>query len=397
MWSEKYRPKKLEEMVGNEDARVKLVAWLRRWKDGSKAVLIVGPPGTGKTTLVHLVARECQMNLVELNASDERTKEKLAKKVGEVMQSTSLYEARTLIFLDEVDGLSGRTDYGAIEFIKDAIKTSQNPIVMAANNSDSDQVEKLSEVSILLQFKPPPPREMELYARRIVEKEGLKMSDEVLSSYVSSSKGDIRYLINSMQSYGERPEAGYKDVNLSVVQALNSFFEAKDAGSAAQALRSSSIPPIDKVREVFRSVVNSGLPPRELSRSLEILSRADMLMGKIMRTQDWRLLRYLDGLLANELSPAIGGNKVRYRQEQLPWPLQLRVWNDSKKVKELARRFAAKSRTSVRSASTEDIPYLLLMCGEKKFREGVMREFDLEEGFEKYLTKEGRPQVVSRP
>jgi replication factor C large subunit len=394
MWVEKYRPKKLEEMIGNEESRAKLMAWLKKWKVGSKAVILLGPPGTGKTTLVHLVAMEMGVNMVELNASDTRTKEKLVQKIGEAISSTSLFGERNLIFLDEVDGLSGRTDYGAIDFIKESVKTTQNPIVMAANNPDAEQIEKLSDVSLVLRFKPPPPREMELYARNIIEKEGLPdLPDEALSRYVINARGDIRFLVNSLQTQlAQRQETGLssKDVSVPFVQALNSFFEANDAASALEALRSSSIQPIEKVREIFRSVVNSTiLAPEARSASLEIISRADMLMGKIMRTQNWRLLRYLDGMLAYELSKTLGGMGVHYRQDSLPWPLQLRVWNDSKKTKELARRFAAATNTSIRSASTEDIPYLLLMCGDKKFRGELMKELDLDEGFEKFLSKAG--------
>ncbi len=390
MWVEKYRPRRLEEMVGNEDARTKFVGWLKNWKEGSKALILLGPPGTGKTTLVHLAAKECKMNLVDLNASDARTKEKLSKKIGEVVWTTSLFGERTLIFLDEVDGLSGRTDHGAIEFIKQAIKSSKNPIVMAANDPDSDQVEKLSDVSTPLRFRPPPPRELLLYVRSILEKEGLRVQGDMLVRYVASSKGDIRYLINSVQSYRDRPGDGYKDNDLPALQAFNSFFDATDAKLALEALRLVSMPPMEKVRSIFASVVNSGLSPVELSKSLEVISRADMLIGKILRTQEWRQLRYLDGLLANELSRVMGGKGVQYTEERLPWPVQLRVWNDSKKTKELTRRFSIRTGTSVRSAATEDLLYLLHMCGNKRFRDEVIKRLDLDEGFEKFLAKEGR-------
>jgi len=91
MWSEKYRPNSLEEMTGNDEVRRKLVGWLGKWKPGGRAALLVGPPGTGKTTVVHLVARKLGLNLVELNASDARTKERLSNRLGEIISSTNLF------------------------------------------------------------------------------------------------------------------------------------------------------------------------------------------------------------------------------------------------------------------------------------------------------------------
>ncbi|HEY6283271.1 MAG TPA: AAA family ATPase, partial [Nitrososphaerales archaeon] len=117
MWTDRYRPDSLDEMVGNVEGRTKLLLWLKKWKPGSRAALLVGPPGTGKTTTVHLAAEMLGFQLVELNASDSRTKERLTKKMGEAIASTSLFGGSTLIFLDEVDGLAGRADYGAIDFI----------------------------------------------------------------------------------------------------------------------------------------------------------------------------------------------------------------------------------------------------------------------------------------
>ena len=112
------------------------------------------------------------MNLVDLNASDVRTKEKLQRKMGEAMSTVSLFGERSLIFLDEVDGLAGRADIGAVEFIKESVKESQNPIVMAANDPDSDEIKKLSSSCVPIRFRPPPPREVEMYLREVAAGRG---------------------------------------------------------------------------------------------------------------------------------------------------------------------------------------------------------------------------------
>ena len=96
------------------------------------------------------------MSIVDLNASDVRTKDKLQKKIGEAIRTVSLFGERSLIFLDEVDGLLGRSDYGGVEFIKDAVKATENPIIMAANDQDADELKKLGSSCITIRFKPPP-------------------------------------------------------------------------------------------------------------------------------------------------------------------------------------------------------------------------------------------------
>ena len=176
---------------------------------------------------------------------------------------------------------------------------------------------------------------------------------------------------------------------LGLAEGLNQFFDARDPTEALRALRQTRLQPIEKVREIQKAILGANLPPETLKRSLEVLSRADIVMGRIMRSQEWRLLRYLDATLAQELHPLLMGRGVKaIGSGDLPFPVLLRIWNDSKKITELSRRYAIASHTGAGSARTQDLPYIFSLCSDPDFREKIERTLDLDETFEKFLQKE---------
>lgn len=391
MWTEKYRPDSLEDMVGNEEGRGKLLHWLKRWKPGSKAALLVGPPGTGKTTTVHLAAAEMRFGLVELNASDSRTKERLARRLGEAISSTNLFGARTLIFLDEVDGLAGRADYGAIDFIKDAIKRSENPLVMAANDPESDQVRKFGSSTTKIEFRRLEPQEVEARLTKVARREGLGVTKPELDKIAEAANGDIRAAINFLQS----GIPARKDEEMTASQSVNAFFDAMGDKEALAALRAYPGQPRDKLRDLFIAVMRSRVHEERKAGALEALSKADVLMGRIMRGRDWRLLRYLDPMLASELRSALGDGGPRFTLDTVPWPLQVRIWNDSRKLRDIASLAGRRVGISRKGFLVEDMPYLLHMCRERTFRMGIVSSLHLEENYELFLSKEGARRRAS--
>jgi len=384
LWSEKYRPASVEEMVGNEEGRAKFRLWLKKWKPGSKAALLVGPPGTGKTTTVHLVARDAGLQLVELNASDARTKEKLSRKVGEAISSTNLFGGTSLIFLDEVDGLAGRADFGAIEFIKDAVKRSQSPVVMAANDPESDEVKKLGSAVSKIEFRRPESVEVVKRLERIAQKERLALSKVEIARIAEAANGDLRAAINFLQS----GIPARKDEERTASESVNAFFDATNESEALRALRSYPGQPRDKLRQIFTAVARSRVHEERKAGALDVLSRADVVMGRIMKGKDWRLLRYLDPLLANELWKALGDGGARFTLDAVPWPLQVRIWNDSRKLKDVAALMGKRVGISQRGFLVEDMPYLLLLCADVGFREELVKSLDLEENYALFLAKE---------
>ncbi|MBI3840652.1 MAG: AAA family ATPase [Thaumarchaeota archaeon] len=384
MWVETHRPKDLEEVVGNVETRRKLYVWLAKWKPGVRAALLVGPPGSGKTTTVHLLADKMGMNLVELNASDTRTKERLTKKLGEAISSTNLYGTRSLIFLDEVDGLAGRSDYGAIDFIKDAVRKSENPVVMAANDPEADEVRKLSNVTTKMPFGRIDAAEVVGRLRAVAESEGLVADDAELAGVAEKANGDMRAAINSLQS--GLPAA--KDEELTTSQAINSFFGSHNREGALKALRAYPGQPRDKVRDIFAAVARAKILEERRAAALDAVSRADVLMGRIFRGQDWRLLRYLDSMLASDVWEAVGDGGAAYTVDAVPWLLQLRIWNDSRKLKDIAHSAGRRLGISARGSLVEDVPYLMLMCRDRQFREEFVASLGLEENYAAFVEKE---------
>ncbi len=388
MWSEKYRPTGLDELVGNEEARAKLLLWLKRWKPGTKALLLVGPPGTGKTTTVHLAAKRSGLQLIELNASDARTKDKLSKKVGEAIASTSLFGGPSLIFLDEVDGLAGRSDYGAIDFIKAAVKESQSPVVMAANDPDSDEVRKLGSATTKVEFRRPESKDVERRLEEIARKEKLGTKGEEITKIAEVANGDIRAAVNFLQS----GIPAQKDEEMTAAESVNAFFYADDEKSALRALRRYPGQPRDKLRDIFTAVARSHVHEERKAAALDALSKADVMMGRMIKGKDWRLLRYLDGTLASDLWNALGDGGARYTLDAVPWPLQVRIWNDSRKLKDIAATAGKKVGISQKGFLVEDMPYLISLCSRKEFAEELVDNLDLE----KYVEAERRLDMGER-
>ncbi|MCI4324033.1 MAG: AAA family ATPase, partial [Thermoplasmata archaeon] len=120
--SEKYRPTRLEDLIGNGRARSELRAWANSWTHGPpprfRAALLDGPAGVGKTSATHAVAADMGWEVVELNASDARNRTAIERVAGRTALTqafgldgsfTSVRDGgRTLILLDEADCLTGR-------------------------------------------------------------------------------------------------------------------------------------------------------------------------------------------------------------------------------------------------------------------------------------------------
>lgn len=359
-------------MVGNEESRSAIVEWFAKWKKGTKPILLVGPPGIGKTTIAYIAAKKFGFDMIGLNASDVRSKSRINEILSPVLGNTSML-GMPMIFVDEVDGIHGRGDYGGTEALIRILKEPTVPIILAANSDTSVKMKSIKKVVKTISFKPVPPRLMRVYLENILRKENSKLSPGSIIKVVYKSRGDIRSMLNLMQSLvtGFNPQTATTFESIDVEDGINAFFKANSIEEARSVLYNIQIDPRQKIDAFYSSIITSKLDKKTLAASLEIISKADMLYGRIIKTQNWRLLRYLDAILIG----LYGNGSIRYTQYSLSWPLLNRIRWDGKKIKALSALMGKRLHTSSSSFVTNCFPFALF-CIKNKRLKSDLEEFD---------------------
>lgn len=357
MWSEKYRPSAVCDMVGNEEPRAAVMEWFAKWRKGTKPLLLAGPPGVGKTTLAYITAGQFGYDMLGLNASDTRSKSKINEILGPALGNASVMGS-PMIFIDEVDGIHGRGDYGGAAALTAILKVPTVPIVLAANDITSDKMKGICKASVIVQFKKIPPRLLRMYLEDILKRENAVLSPGSLIKTINRSGGDIRSMINLAQSMatGFSPPVESPTGGISPEAAINAFFKAETAREAEGILYMMDGDPRTKIGAFYSSIISSKLDGPALARHLDVISQADMLYGRILRTQNWRLLRYLNGIL---IRLYVNDPRIRYSQYNISWPLLNRIRWDGAKIRSLSLLMAKSLHMSASAFVTISMPYML--------------------------------------
>ena len=380
MWSEKYRPQSFADMVGNEEARTAFVEWFAKWKKGTKPLLLVGPPGIGKTTLANLASKQFGYDMIGLNASDIRNKQRIQEILSPVLGNLSIF-GKQMIFVDEVDGIHGRSDFGGVEGLIKILKEPTVPIILAANSETSDKMKGIKKVVKTIHLKPLPPRLLQLYLQKILKNENAKLGLGSTIKIIINSRGDLRSMINSTQALvtGFEPSTEMSFESLNVEDGINAFFKANSKDEARIVLYSLRIDPREKINAFYSSVITSNISQIEMEKMLQVLSEADLLYGRIMKTQEWRLLRYLDNILLKLYQK---DTSIRYTKYNLSWPLLNRLRWDGRSIKSLANVFAKKMHISKSTFATFYFPFILFCMKNKKL------ELEIDDTLTELLEKE---------
>jgi replication factor C large subunit len=389
-------------MIGNEDERLTVMKWLSAWVSGSKPLLLIGPPGVGKTTLVHALARQLDYDLIEMNASDTRNRDQLELLIAPILVNTSIFGKKTLLFLDEVDGISGREDTGGIESILRLMKKPSIPVIMAANNKDA-KIKELAKLSKTIQFNAVTPRLLMLLLDSVIREQGNKLSISEKSAIVDKAHGDIRLLLNILQA----KLSGYDKTTTSkaeieIAEAINGFFRAENEDTARSFLLSADAnypdPRFglsteerrkDKLSALFSSIVSSHIDILTVADMLDVLSKADIIVGRTGRKRQWSLLRYIDYIIAKDLFEKSQNKPIKYNQYSMRWDVMGPVFARSRSLKPVLDELARATHSSTSTFGSFYLPYLIqIIINAKMIPNEIAEVSNMDEKADVALVKE---------
>ena len=274
IWTEKYRPSKFEEVVGQHEI-VKRVKSLVQSLN-IPHLLFAGPAGTGKSTLALITVKELfgdrwKENYLELNASDERGIDVVRSKVKDFARTKAIENIPfKVIFLDEADALTKEAQQALRRTMENYSNTCR--FILSCNYS-SKIIDPIQSRCVNLRFKLLEKKDIKEVIKKISLKEKLEIDDEALETLYEASEGDCRKAINILQTTASismkinaeminmiLSSAKPRDIRVVLDYALTGdFIKARD--KLLDVMLTQSISGTDMVKEIQKEVWNLEIEP----------------------------------------------------------------------------------------------------------------------------------------
>ncbi len=383
-WTEKYRPKKFNELKGQAEAISKSRNFLANFPK-KKSMIFYGPPGTGKTTLAYVLAYETDSEILEINASDLRNREKLRAVLKPALEQRSLLKQRKIILVDEVDGIT-KFDYGGLTELLNLIDSAKWPVILVANDIWDKRFTPLRKKSEMVQMKEVDYRTIKDVLISVLRRENLFVDNELLTGIAVKAKGDMRAAINDLQIASEMEDPSKildndRNKEVDIFNALRLVFKEKPTESLLRLYDSVNMP-MDQILLWIEENIPLEYKAKELERAYDALSRADVFKGRIYKQQYWRFLVYENILLSYGISASKEGVKRGFTNYKKPDRI-LKIWMNNQrtaKKKSIAQKFAAYVHVGQKRAMAE-FPIIKMILNNPEIR----RELKLEKEEEDYL------------
>lgn len=214
-WCDKYKPQKAAEIVGRVAEVRAVTGWLTHWPglQGKKALLLSGPPGSGKTVVAEVVLREVGFSMFYIDATASKGKKELKERVREFTQSQNIShfwgkaaKSTKQCLVVEVDKLREQAE------LVDIVKTTKAPIICMCNDREQKNLRTLRGHCLEIQFGALPPAAVLCHASKVLAREGAA-KPPWLSELAAC--GDMRLVLNTLQFKGgskkDQPTLHFRD------------------------------------------------------------------------------------------------------------------------------------------------------------------------------------------
>lgn len=407
-WTEKYRPKKLVDVVGNPKALKTLKEWALSWdksKPKKKAVVLIGDAGVGKTSSALALANEMGWGVVELNASDQRNSEAIRRvatsgALNETFTDSGEYLSvreggRKLIILDEADNIFGKEDYGGVQAIVSTIRETKQPIVLVVNDyyALTRRSQAIRGLCLEIKFSKIQKASIIKVLKAICQNEGIKISSRALSSLAEHSGGDLRSAVNDLESLClGRTEVleedvailGYRDAKTPIFKALAEILKTSSLKKALETARNLDEDPEHLIMWIDENVPIEYKRPGDLNQAYYHLSRADIFLARVRRRQHYKFWGYASNMMTGGVALSKSGRYHGYTPYRFPsW---LKKMSSSKEVRgrqrSLNEKLAKKTHTSRKVVQSDIYPYFSYIFNHShdfRIHQSLKLELDAEE------------------
>jgi|SRR3989344_1750918 len=340
--SEKYRAQKYADIWGQEKAVVEVKNFLKEFPK-RKALLLYGPAGTGKTSIVNAAAKENNLEIMELNSSDLRNRTKLEGVLKPAAEQMSLFKKGKIILMDEVDGVTG-TDIGGIPELLRVIEITKHPIIMTCNDVWQTKLAPVRIKSKLVELKPLDFNTLIRILEKIANKEILKKDPYFLKQIAIKAQGDVRAAINDLQAYSDGEDilvdaSERRDIEASIFNILRTIF--KERGDFLNIFDTTSMS-IDEIFLWLEENIPKEYKNETLARAYYALSNADLFRGRVYSNQSWRFLVYQNIFQSAGISYAKLVRSDGFTKYEKPKRV-LKIWlhnQKTEKKKTIAKKYA---------------------------------------------------------
>jgi len=284
MLLEKYEPKALNQILGNQRQALEIVKWLASWKKG-RALLIYGPTGSGKSIAVRLAANQSGFEIMESHAGEERGKSDIEEIINASKQQ-GIFSRKKIILVEDISVIESKKTLAALA------SESLCPIVFVADSYDPS----LAKYCKQIRFQKIDNATMLRFLKYVCGREGIDIGDSILDNIVKSCNGDVRA---SLMDLDIAREAGKKFQTVRRDQARTIFEIAKLIfnNEKDEARKLAEQQPDTLMLLVASNILQEHRDIESIAYAYDSLSKADLFRSRIIKRQSWGLQKYLIDLM----------------------------------------------------------------------------------------------------